>query len=78
MATERDHLAQAMRHIAQAEDRVRDQRAVVERLATRGQDTLMAEILLQTMQTSLDRMNEHHATIERAISAGRKYQCADV
>jgi hypothetical protein len=38
----------------------------------------MAEILLQTMQTSLDRMNEHHATIERAISAGRKYQCADV
>jgi len=72
MATERDHLAQAMRHIAQAQARVREQRALIERLAERGQDTKLAEVLLHTMQISLDRMNEHRVMIERAIAAGRK------
>jgi hypothetical protein len=72
MATERDHLAQAIGHIEQGEQRVREQRVLVERLAERGQDTRMAEILLGTMQTSLNRMNEHLQLIERAIAAGRK------
>jgi hypothetical protein len=71
MATERDHLAQAIWHIAQGEQRVREQRALIERLAERGQDTRMAEILLGTMQTSLNRMNEHRHMIEQAIATGR-------
>jgi hypothetical protein len=72
MATEQDHLAQAMSHIAQGEERVREQRALIERLAKRGQDTRLARILLETLQMSLNRMNEHRAMIERAIAAGRK------
>jgi hypothetical protein len=31
----------------------------------------MAEILLGTMQTSLNRMNEHRHMIEQAIATGR-------
>jgi hypothetical protein len=72
MATEQDHLVQAMSHIAQGEERVREQRALIERLAERGQDTRLARILLETLQMSLNRMNEHRAMIERAIAAGRK------
>ena len=72
MATEQEHLAQAMSHIAQGEDRVREQRALIERLAERGQDTRLAQILLETLQTSLKQMNEHRTMIERAIAAGRK------
>jgi len=62
MATEHDH----------GEQRVREQRALVARLAERGQDTTLAELLLDTMQTSLNRMGEHRQLIERAIAAGRK------
>jgi len=65
MASEQEHLAQAMSHIAQGEVRVREQRALIERLADRGQDTTLARILLDTLQTSLNRMNEHRAMIER-------------
>jgi len=72
MATEQDHLAQAMRHIAQAEERLKEQRARVGRLAERGQDTMLAKVLLETMQITLVQMNEHRAMIERAIAVGRK------
>jgi hypothetical protein len=72
MATERNHLAQAIWHIAQGEARVRGQRAMVERLAERGQDTRLAEILLGTMQVSLNQMNEHREMIERAIAEERR------
>jgi hypothetical protein len=72
MATEHDHLAQALQHLAEGEQRVREQRALVDRLAERGQDTTLAEILLDTMQASLDRMNKHRTMIERAIAAEQK------
>jgi len=72
MTNERDHLAQATWHITCAEERVREQRELVDRLAERGQDPGLAEILLHTMQTSLDRMKEHRVLIERAIASGRK------
>jgi hypothetical protein len=72
MATEHAHLVQALRHIAEGEERVTEQRALVGRLAERGQDTTLAEMLLDTMQTILKRMNEHRVMIERAIAAGRK------
>ena len=72
IAIERHHLAQAARHVAQGEERVRHQRALIARLAEHGHDVRMAEIVLETMRTSLVRMKEHHAMIERAIAAAGK------
>jgi hypothetical protein len=72
MATEHDHLAQAIRHIARAEEMVMEQRGLIDRVADHGQDTKLAETLLLTMQNSLDRMHQHRAMIERAIAAGRQ------
>jgi len=72
MATEHDHLAQAMRHIARAEEMVMEQRGLIDRMAQHGHDTELAETVLLTMQNSLERMHEHRAVIERAIAAGRK------
>jgi len=72
IAIERDHLAQAARHVVQGEERVRHQRALVARLADHGHDVRMAEVVLETMQTSLVRMKEHHEMIQRAIAAAGK------
>jgi len=72
MATEHDHLVQAIRHIARAEEMVAEQRGRIGRMAEHGHDTKLAEAALLTMQTSLDRMHEHREMIERAIAAGRK------
>ena len=72
IATERNHLAQARRHIVQGEERVRRQRAVVAWLAERGHDVSVAEFVLETMQTSLARMKEHRELIERTIAAAGK------
>jgi hypothetical protein len=71
MATEHDHLAQATRHIARAEEMVGEQRSLIARMAEDGHDTKLAETLLETMQSTLDRMYEHRAMIEAAIAAGR-------
>jgi hypothetical protein len=72
MATEHDHLAQAIRHIARAEEMVMEQRDLIDRMAQHGHDTTLAETVLLTMQSNLDRMHEHRAMIEHAIAAGRK------
>jgi hypothetical protein len=72
MGIEHDHLAQATRHIARAEEMVSEQRELIERLAEHGHDTKLAENLLRTMQHTLDRMYEHRALIEAAIAAGRQ------
>ena len=72
MATEHDHLAQAIRHIARAEEMVAEQRGRIDRMAEHGQDTKLAKAMLVTMQSSLDRMHQHREMIERAIAAGRK------
>ena len=69
MATEHDHLVQATRHIARGEDMVLEQRSLIERMAEHGHDTKLAEAVLQTMQTTLDRMHEHRVLIEKAIAA---------
>jgi len=70
MATEQDHLAQAIRHIARAEEMVTEQRGLIERMAEHGHDTGLAEDLLHTMQSTLHRMYEHRAMIEAPIAAG--------
>jgi hypothetical protein len=72
MATEHDHLAQAIRHIARAEEMVAEQRGRIDRMGEHGQDTKLAKAMLLTMQSSLDRMHQHREMIERAIAAGRK------
>jgi hypothetical protein len=72
MATEHDHLVQAIRHIARAEEMVAEQRGRIDRMAEHGKDTKLAKAVLLTMQTSLDRMHEHREMIERAIAAGRR------
>jgi len=72
MVTEHDHLAQAIRHIARAEEMVMEQRGLIDRMVQHGHDTKLAEAVLVTMQRSLDRMHEHREMIERAIAAGQK------
>jgi hypothetical protein len=72
MASEHDHLAQAIRHIARAEEMLMQQRDLIDRMAHHRQDTKLAENLLLTMQNSLEQMHEHRAMIERAVAAGRK------
>jgi len=72
MTTEHDHLAVAIRHIVSGEARVRQQRELVDRLAQHGHDTVLAQTVLDTMQTSLQQMQEHRQMIERAIAGGRK------
>jgi len=69
MATEHEHLIQATRHIARAKEMVGEQRSLIERMAEHGHDTKLAEAVLQTMQTTLDRMHEHRELIEKAIAA---------
>ena len=71
MATERDHLVQANRHIARAQDMVSEQHALIERMAEHGHDTTLAEAVLETMRTTLDRMHEHRELIEKAIASER-------
>ena len=72
MATEHNHLVQAIRHIARTEEMVVQQRGRIDRMAEHGYDTKLAEAVLLTMRNSLDRMHEHREMIERAIAAGRK------
>jgi hypothetical protein len=72
MATEHDHLAQAIRHIARAEEMVMEQRGLIDRMAEHGHDTKLAKTVLLTMQNSLVQMHQHREMIERAIAAGRK------
>jgi uncharacterized protein (UPF0335 family) len=71
MATEHDHLEQAIRHIARAEEMVTEQRELIQRMAEHGHDTKLAKDLLDTMQRTLHRMYEHRELIEAAIAAGR-------
>jgi len=71
MATEQDHLAQAIRHIARAEEMVGEQRSLIARMADAGHDTKLAESLLETMQSTLQQMYEHRAMIKAAIAAGQ-------
>ena len=65
---EHEHLAQAHRHIARAEDMVREQRSLIERMAEHGHDTELAQELLHTMQATLQQMYEHREMIEAAIA----------
>ncbi len=65
------HLAQAKRHIVEAEGRVTRQRLLVERLETGGHDPAGAEELLAMMLACLDGMLAHRELILAELAAER-------
>ena len=60
---EREHLAEADRHIAEGRRRVADQVALIARLAQDGHDTTQARRLLLTLEASLEGRHEHRQII---------------
>ena len=56
-------LAQADRHVAEAERRVTDQEGVIERLRRGGRDTQQAERLLTNLQGLLGEFRTHRNRI---------------
>jgi hypothetical protein len=73
MATEREHLAQAERHVAEGEARIARQAELVERLRGGGQDVAAAEALLTNLQQTLAIWKDHRAEILATIA--RLEQC---
>ena len=71
LATERDHLVLAERHIGEGEDRVARQADLLERLrGTRrsGQDVASAETLLGNLRQTLESWKDHRDTILATIA----------
>ena len=62
-----DHLALAKRHIAEGEQRVARQTALIAELASHGYDTTDAELLLKTLQDTLNAMYDHLQLIRDEI-----------
>ena len=65
---EKQHLALANRHIAEAKERIARQSALIRRIAAAGWDTSLSESLLKEMQRALDLMYEHRAHTVRELS----------
>jgi hypothetical protein len=59
---EREHLAEADRHVAAAKQLVEQQKRIIEKLVQDGHDTRMATSLLDAMERGLDAL-EHHRQI---------------
>ena len=62
---EESPLQQARRHVAEGEQRIAEQRAIVERLRSDGYDTSDAERLLHTLEQTLEVMLKHLGHEER-------------
>jgi hypothetical protein len=73
-----EHLAQADRHIAEAEARIARQHRLIAGLNANGHDTSVAEALLATMEAVLRTGRDHRTTIlwEIALEDG-KPPCLD-
>jgi uncharacterized coiled-coil protein SlyX len=61
-------LAEAQRHVAEGEERVRHQKQRIEELRQDGHSTVEAERLLATLQETLQTMREHLAYEENEAS----------
>jgi hypothetical protein len=59
------HIEQARRHVAESEQRVFDQAALIERLRGKGQETVQAEKLLAVFEATLAAMREHLESEEK-------------
>lgn len=66
-ATEQEHLRKAEADIAEANDRIARQRALLAHLESDGHDTVMAKDLLQTMCQTLAAMEQHRQLILREL-----------
>jgi hypothetical protein len=60
---EREHLAEADRHIAQAKQKIELQKKVIEKLVQDGHETSVAESLLHATEHSLLAFEEHREAI---------------
>ena len=59
----REHLAEANKHIEEAEAQIAGQTALIAELAADGHDTMEAEELLESFIATLDTMQRHRETI---------------
>ena len=69
-----DDLAQAKRQLANAENRVAEQREWIERLHRSNQDTAEAEALLRQMLELLEGMKKYKDTIAAGLTIGSRSQ----
>ena len=63
MGMEADHLALADRHIAEGKRRIADQEQLIANLEQDGHDTAAAKSIFATLNTTLQRMQEHRQLI---------------
>jgi hypothetical protein len=68
---EQDDLAQADRHIAQAEQRIEKQRMLIEEWTSRNRDTVEARAMLANMLKPLEQMRWHRDQIEAKLDEQR-------
>jgi hypothetical protein len=66
--TLQEELAQADRHIAEGEARLARQADLVARLMADGHDTALAEMVLETMESTLASFRNHREPILREIA----------
>jgi predicted outer membrane protein len=64
---EREHLADADRHIAAAKQQVAQQKRVIEKLVQDGHDTRTATSLLDAMERGLDALEHHREIVDEMI-----------
>lgn len=65
---EREHLAQADRHIVEGEACVAEQMALIERMTEQGQDTALAEEFLKNLEQTLKQFQAHRQIIVDEIA----------
>ena len=68
LATEREHLALADRHILEGEARIKRHSGLIDHLRENGRDTSTAMALLQTLQETLLVWRDHRDQILHAIA----------
>jgi hypothetical protein len=72
MSDERDHFAQADRHVSELKERITRQRAVLVRAQQKGHATEAAESLLRTLEESLRVFEKHRQVIFDRLEAKRQ------
>lgn len=65
---EREHLILADRHLAEGEQRITEQFALIQRMTRQGYDTAVAEDLLRLLEQTLTVWQEHRRLILDAIA----------
>jgi hypothetical protein len=66
---ERRHLTQADRHIAECKMHIARQKELIQQIAQRNQSTMLAEDMLEALQTSLRAFEAHRKLIVAQMDA---------